>query len=48
MDNFNCNVEHKTVFVLDHGAYMKESSNQMVDFDISTKTRPPVSYFIIF
>ena len=39
--------EHKTVFVLDHGPCMKESSNQMVDFDISTKSRPPVSFFFI-
>ena len=43
MENNSLNVEHKTIFVLDHGACMKESSNQMVDFDISTKSRPPVS-----
>nr|CAB3256405.1 protein asunder homolog [Phallusia mammillata] len=40
MDEKMFGIDHKTVFVLDHGQPMIESSKQMVDFDISTKSRP--------
>ncbi|XP_039263704.2 integrator complex subunit 13-like [Styela clava] len=33
-------INHKTIFVLDHGPSMKESSKQTIDFDIFMKSRP--------
>ncbi|XP_002130469.2 integrator complex subunit 13-like [Ciona intestinalis] len=38
MSSFN--LDHKTVFVLDHGPTLTESSKQNVDFDIFSKARP--------
>ncbi|CAK8693167.1 unnamed protein product [Clavelina lepadiformis] len=32
--------DHKTVFLIDHGPAMGESSKQMVEYDIATKSRP--------
>uniref|UniRef100_H2Y4D2 Protein asunder n=1 Tax=Ciona savignyi TaxID=51511 RepID=H2Y4D2_CIOSA len=36
----NFSLDHKTVFVLDHGPALAESSKQTVDFDIFSKARP--------
>lgn len=36
-------VEHKTVFVLDHGSKMLESSKQTVELDLFLKNRPTTS-----
>ena len=40
-------MDHKTVFVLDHGPAMLESSKYIVDFDIFTKSRPQVMTFFV-